>query len=58
MMYDSIETGMQNSALAVVLSRHFPNPALCALPGSISATVHSVIGSILATYFRWKKPKY
>ena len=47
---------MQNSALAVVLSRHFPNPALCALPGSISATVHSVIGSILATYFRWKKP--
>jgi len=48
----SIETGMQNSALAVVLAKHFPNPALSSLPGAISATVHSIIGSILASYWR------
>lgn len=53
----SIETGMQNSALAVVLSSHFPNPLLCALPGAISATTHSVIGSTLAAYWRKNKPK-
>jgi len=48
----AIETGMQNSALAVVLAKHFPNPALSSLPGALSATVHSVIGSILAAYWR------
>mmetsp|Transcript_8812 Transcript_8812/g.14667 ORF Transcript_8812/g.14667 Transcript_8812/m.14667 type:complete len:410 (-) Transcript_8812:855-2084(-) len=48
----SIETGMQNSALAVVLARHFPNPQLCALPGALSATCHSIIGSILAALWR------
>lgn len=53
----SIETGMQNSALAVVLAHHFPNPQLSALPGSISATCHSVMGSILAAYWRNHKPK-
>ncbi len=52
----SIETGMQNSALAVVLAQHFPHPTLTALPGSISATCHSVIGSILATYWRNRTP--
>ena len=46
--YNSIETGMQNSALAVVLAQHFPNPILSSLPGAISATCHSVIGSLLA----------
>lgn len=53
----SIETGMQNSALACVLAQHFPNPHLCALPGSISATCHSVIGSLLAAYWRKRPPK-
>eukprot|EP01039_Chlorochromonas_danica_P005607 gene5607-6174_t len=48
----SIETGMQNSALAVVLSKHFPNAAVTALPGSISATVHSILGSTLAAFWR------
>jgi BASS family bile acid:Na+ symporter len=48
----SIETGMQNSALAVVLAKHFPNPTLSSLPGAFSATAHSVIGSILAAYWR------
>lgn len=50
----SIETGMQNSALAVVLAQHFPNPAMSALPGAISATCHSIIGSLLAAFWRYQ----
>ena len=49
----SIETGMQNSALAVVLSRSFADPALVGLAGAISATTHSMIGSALAA--RWRQ---
>jgi len=53
----SIEVGMQNSGLGVVLAReHFTNAAtgvsLAALPCAISATVHSVVGSILAGIWR------
>jgi BASS family bile acid:Na+ symporter len=48
----SIEVGMQNSGLGTALAqRHFPDP-LTALPCAISATVHSVIGSILAAVWR------
>jgi bile acid:Na+ symporter, BASS family len=49
----SIEVGMQNSALAVVLARSIPglHPA-AALPGAISATVHSCVGSLLAAIWR------
>ena len=49
----SIEVGMQNSALAVVLARSIPNlhPMAC-LPGAISATVHSCLGSLLAAIWR------
>jgi bile acid:Na+ symporter, BASS family len=44
----SIETGMQNSALGVVLAtRNFADP-LTALPCAISATCHSLIGSAFA----------
>jgi BASS family bile acid:Na+ symporter len=53
----SIEVGMQNSGLATVLARtHFANP-LTAIPCAISAVTHSVIGSILAAYWRLKDPK-
>jgi bile acid:Na+ symporter, BASS family len=54
----SIEVGMQNSALAVVLARSIPNlhPMAC-LPGAISATVHSCLGSILAAICRWQSFK-
>jgi len=52
----SVETGMQNSALAVVLAKHFPSPLVTALPGAFSATVHSVIGSMLAAYWRARPP--
>jgi len=57
----SIETGMQNSALAVVLARSVmgsdPSAAamvsLACLPGAFSATVHSCLGSALAVFWRW-----
>lgn len=50
----SIEVGMQNSALGVVLaSAHFGDP-LVAVPCAISATVHSVIGSGLAGMWRYR----
>lgn len=48
----SIETGMQNSALAVVLAKHFPSPNMVSIPGAISATTHSVLGSLLSAYWR------
>lgn len=53
----SIEVGMQNSGLGVVLARtHFADVAaggpLTAVPGALSAVVHSVIGSILAVIWR------
>jgi len=57
-----IETGMQNSALAVVLARSVigNDPALASivslacLPGAFSATVHSCLGSALAVFWRWQ----
>lgn len=50
----SIEVGMQNSGLGVVLARrHFADP-LTAVPCAISSVMHSVIGSALAGYWRWK----
>lgn len=43
---------MQNSALAVVLAqRGLPDP-LSAIPGAVSATCHSLIGSALAAFWR------
>ena len=49
----SIEVGMQNSGLAVVLARSggFASP-LTALPGAISAVIHCLIGSALAAVWR------
>ncbi|HOK52036.1 MAG TPA: bile acid:sodium symporter family protein [Bacteroidales bacterium] len=50
----SIEVGMQNSGLGVVLARNnFPHPAT-AIPAAISSAVHSLIGSILAGIWRWR----
>ena len=50
----SIEVGMQNSGLGVVLARrHFADP-LTAVPCAISSVVHSVIGSLLAGWWRWR----
>eukprot|EP00293_Proteomonas_sulcata_P010009 CAMPEP_0184308754 /NCGR_PEP_ID=MMETSP1049-20130417/17120_1 /TAXON_ID=77928 /ORGANISM="Proteomonas sulcata, Strain CCMP704" /LENGTH=183 /DNA_ID=CAMNT_0026621499 /DNA_START=29 /DNA_END=580 /DNA_ORIENTATION=+ len=53
----SIETGMQNSALGVVLaSKNFADP-LTALPCAISATCHSILGSCFAAVWRAQKKK-
>jgi BASS family bile acid:Na+ symporter len=52
----SIEVGMQNSGLGAVLARrHFADP-LTALPAALSATMHSVIGSVLAGIWRRQRP--
>ena len=48
----SIETGMQNSALAVVLAKSIGADPLSYLPGALSATAHSCLGSALAAYWR------
>ena len=51
----SVEVGMQNSGLGAALARtHFANPLLVALPCAISATFHSVIGSVLAGIWRMR----
>jgi BASS family bile acid:Na+ symporter len=48
----SIEVGMQNPGLGVVLARqHFASP-LVAIPCAISSLAHSVLGSVLATWWR------
>jgi len=48
----SVEVGMQNSGLAVLLAKaNFANP-LVAVPGAISSFCHSAIGSLLAAYWR------
>jgi BASS family bile acid:Na+ symporter len=50
----SIEVGMQNSGLGVVLARqNFADP-LTAVPCAISSVFHSVIGSMLAGWWRWR----
>ena len=48
----SIEVGMQNSGLGVVLARkHFADP-LTAVPCAIASVFQSVIGSMLAGWWR------
>jgi len=48
----SIEVGMQNSGLGVVLARaNFANPAV-AIPSALSSVFHSLIGSALAAWWR------
>ncbi|BCX12679.1 MAG: transporter [Thermosynechococcus sp.] len=51
----AIEVGMQNSGLGVALARQaFANP-LTAVPCAISGVVHSLIGSLLAGFWRWQQ---
>ncbi len=46
---------MQNSTLGAVLaSVHFAADPLVAVPCAISACTHSVLGSLLAAYWRGK----
>lgn len=49
----SIEVGMQNSGLGAALAqKNFAALPAATLPAAISATLHSVIGSLLAVYWR------
>ncbi|EMO88868.1 bile acid:sodium symporter family protein [Leptospira noguchii] len=48
----SIEVGMQNSGLGVILSRNNFSDPLVAIPAAISSLVHSLIGSLLAAFWR------
>ena len=43
---------MQNSALAVVLAKSIGADPLSYLPGALSATAHSCLGSMLAAFWR------
>lgn len=54
----SIEVGMQNSGLGAALAKaHFANLPLAPVPCAVSATFHSVIGSILAGWWRLRPPR-
>jgi BASS family bile acid:Na+ symporter len=49
----SIEVGMQNSGLGAVLARtHFAANPLTAVPSALSSVCHSLIGSLLAGWWR------
>jgi BASS family bile acid:Na+ symporter len=49
----AIEVGMQNSGLATVLAKaNFASMALAPIPSAISASFHSIIGSLLAGWWR------
>jgi BASS family bile acid:Na+ symporter len=49
----SIEVGMQNSGLGAVLARSsFAQMALAPVPSAISASFHSIIGSLFAAWWR------
>ena len=53
----SIEVGMQNSGLGVVLARqNFASP-LVAIPSAISSVFHSLIGSLVAAWWRRSAPE-
>ncbi len=49
----AIETGMQNSGLAVALAIKYFSPA-AALPGAVFSVWHNLSGSLLASY--WRSP--
>ncbi len=50
---NSIEVGMQNSALGAVLATlHFAADPTVAAPCAISACTHATLGSLLAGYWR------
>lgn len=49
----SIEVVMQNSSLAVPLAILHLGNSITAIPGSVSATLHSLFGSILTGNWRW-----
>ena len=54
----SLETGMQNSGLGAVLARtHFAAEPLTAVPSALSSVCHSLLGSLLAGWWRQRSPE-
>jgi BASS family bile acid:Na+ symporter len=54
----SIEVGMQNSGLAMVLAKQaFPLLPLAPIVGAVSAVMHSLLGSVLAVLWRLQPDK-
>lgn len=54
----SIEVGMQNGGLAAVLAKeNFPLQPLAAVPAVFSSVMQTIIGGILAGYWRWRFSK-
>lgn len=52
----SIEVGMQNSGLGAVLAKtRFAAEPLAAVPSALSSVCHSIIGSLLAGWWRLRK---
>lgn len=55
----SVEVGMQNSGLAMVLAKQaFPLLPLAAMVGAVSAVMHSILGSLLAVFWRTRFPQH
>lgn len=55
---NSIEVGMQSSALAAVLAKiHFPQDPVIVAPCVLSACTHATVGSLLAGYWNWRSDK-
>ena len=50
----SIEVGMQNSGLGVVLARENFSSPMVAIPAAISSLIHSLLGSIFVSVFKDK----
>lgn len=55
----SVEVGMQNSGLAIVLAKQaFPLLPLAPVVGAVSAVMHSMLGSLLAVLWRTRLPQH
>ncbi|CAE6511959.1 Uncharacterized sodium-dependent transporter YocS [Nitrosomonas nitrosa] len=55
----SVEVGMQNSGLAIVLAKQaFPLLPLAPVVGAVSAVMHSILGSLLAVRWRIRLPQH
>ncbi|MFQ3340365.1 MAG: BASS family bile acid:Na+ symporter [Flavobacteriaceae bacterium] len=50
----SIEVGMQNSGLGVVLARENFSSPMVAIPAAISSLIHSLLGSVFVSLFKDK----
>lgn len=52
----SIEVGMQNSGLGTALAaKHFPQMAMTPAPCALSAIIHCLVGSVLASWWSSRK---